>query len=151
MWQLLTALALVGVEPPVQPIDPPKPMTPAVQADQFREGHAASLKGLRENRERLAPTLGSRHPLMEELDEQIKSREVYLDAYDQLKSKLDQRKAEVRDLEAQLNRLINREAAETAQSPKPAGPTVEQKLDAILRRLDLMERRLSDVEKAKRQ
>jgi hypothetical protein len=54
------------------------------------------------------------------------------------------------DAEAELKRLMARPTAGTPQARTTAGSAVEQKLDAIIRRLDQMDKRLADLERSKR-
>jgi len=145
MSPFLTVFAVLAGEPYVLVNDPPKPTPPAVLVDQPREDFEGKLKALRQTRERLATTHGPYHPDMALLNRAIAFHEAYIS----LKEKLDQRKAEIRDLEVELKRLLERQGAVTPQSPKSAGSAVEQKLDAIIQRLDQMEKRLANLEKAK--
>jgi hypothetical protein len=73
----------------------------------------------------------------------------FREAYIPLSAKLEQKKAEVRNVEAEMRRLVDEYAASTPQTPPSAGPAVEQKLDAILQRLDQLEKRLGDRKRTK--
>jgi hypothetical protein len=140
----LTILALLALVPRLPAADPPTWGLPVAVGD-FREDHEGTLKSLRERRERLAATLGPSHPDVVTVDRAIAFREAYIP----LSAKLEQKKSEVLDLEAEIRRLVRQYAADTPQAPPTACPGVDQKLDAILQRLDQLEKRLGDRKRIK--
>jgi plasmid stabilization system protein ParE len=69
-----------------------------------------------------------------------------------LKEKLEQKQAEVKGLENQIRRLVEQReiGSRTSSHSSVVGAAIEQKLDVVLRRLDQMDKRLAELEKANR-
>jgi hypothetical protein len=141
MRQLPSILAVLVFVPWIMAADP----RVASPMDPLAEDHARTLQVIREQRQQLLQTLGANHPQVMALNREIGFREALIP----LKAKLEEKVAEVKLVEAEIQSLLKKHAEAVTPSPSGASSAIDQKLDAIMRQLEQMDRRLADLEKAK--